>query len=206
MKLFVGLGNPGQKYQRNRHNIGFMAMDEIFHRHKFTGWSDKFRGEVASGTLDGEKILLLKPATFMNLSGQSVQAAAAFYKIAPADIVVFHDELDLAPGKVRVKKGGGAGGHNGLRSIDEHLGPEYWRVRLGIGHPGDKDMVSPYVLGNFFAEEEAGLDKLLRAICDEAPRLARGENDDFMTKVAQALQPPKEDKNKKEKKENQDGI
>jgi len=200
MRLIVGLGNPGRQYQFNRHNIGFMALDVIVERHKFSGWSKKFQGEIADGTLDGEKILLLKPQTFMNLSGQSVQAAAAFYKIKPEDIVVFHDELDLAPGKVRVKKGGGAAGHNGLRSIDEHLGKEYWRVRLGIGHPGNKDMVSPYVLGNFSGEDENWLVPLLAAIGDYAGKLAQGDNDGFMTKVAQQLQPPKDDTKKDNKK------
>lgn len=215
MKLFVGLGNPGQKYQRNRHNIGFMAMDEIFHRHKFSGWSEKFKGEIAQGTIGDEKILLLKPQTFMNLSGQSVQGAAAFYKILPEDIVVFHDELDLAEGRLRVKKGGGAGGHNGLRSIDEYLGPEYWRVRLGIGHPGDKDLVSPYVLGNFLPEEKDWLEPFLKAIGEEAGWLVSGDKDHFMTKVAQKLQPPRPDKKEdgkekekteEEKKEQKNGI
>lgn len=212
MKLFVGLGNPGRQYQDNRHNIGFMAMDEIFHRHKFSGWSDKFKGELASGTLAGEKVLLLKPQTFMNLSGQSVQAAAAFYKIALDDILVFHDELDIAPGKIRIKKGGGAGGHNGIRSIDEHLGPEYWRVRLGIGHPGDKDMVSPYVLGNFSGEDKKWLEPYIAALAEFADIAAKGDKDGYMTKVAQKLQPPRENKkieNKKQedkKKEEKDGI
>lgn len=202
MWLFVGLGNPGQKYQRNRHNIGFMAVDEIVHRHKFSGWSKNFHGLTAEGTIDGEKVLLLKPETFMNVSGQAVQAAATFYKIPLDNTVVFHDELDLAPGKVRTKKGGGAGGHNGLRSIDEHLGQDYWRVRLGIGHPGDKNLVTPYVLGDFFKEEEEELAGLLAAVAAEAPRLVGNDMDGFMTKVAQSLQPPRETK----KKEAKDGI
>lgn len=191
MRLFVGLGNPGQQYQLNRHNIGFMALDVIVERHKFSGWSKKFQGEMSTGSVGDEKVLLLKPQTFMNLSGQSVQAAAAFYKIRPEDIVVFHDELDLAPGKVRVKKGGGAAGHNGLRSIDQHLGQDYWRVRLGIGHPGNKDLVSPYVLGNFSREDENWLVPLLVAMSDRIELLARNDNDGFMSKVAQDLQPPK---------------
>lgn len=207
MRLFVGLGNPGQKYQLNRHNIGFMALDIIVERHGFSDWQKKFKGLACDGTLDGEKILLLKPQTYMNLSGESVQAAAAFYKIKPEDIVVFHDELDLAPGKLRTKKGGGAAGHNGLRSIDEHLGKEYWRARLGIGHPGVKDYVSPYVLGNFTKEEQdEWLVPLLSAIGEHAPRLAGGDHDGFMSKVAQELQPPKPEKEPKKKKEAKDGI
>lgn len=202
MRLFVGLGNPGQRYQNNRHNIGFMALDEIFQRHNFSGWSRKFQGELAEGKLGSEKVLLLKPQTFMNLSGQSVQAAAAFYKIGTEDIIVFHDELDLIPGKVRVKKAGGAGGHNGLKSIDEHLGPDYWRVRLGIGHPGDKDMVSPYVLGDFFKEESIWVEKLVRAVSDEAEKLVTGDMDGFMTKVAHVAPPPKVKEEETKEKEN----
>lgn len=199
MRLIVGLGNPGQKYLLNRHNIGFMALDVLVGRHDFSGWEKKFKGLVCDGVLGGEKVLLLKPQTWMNLSGESVQAAAAFYKIKPEDIVVFHDELDLAPGKLRVKKGGGAAGHNGLRSIDEHLGKDYWRVRLGIGHPGVKDYVSPWVLGNFTQEEQdEWLVPLLSAIGEHAPRLAAGDHDGFMSKVAQELQPPKAEKEKKE--------
>jgi len=203
MRLFVGLGNPGQQYQLNRHNIGFMALDVIVERHKFSGWSKKFQGELSSGDVGGEKILLLKPQTFMNLSGQSVQAAAAFYKIKPEDIVVFHDELDLAPGKLRVKKGGGAAGHNGLRSIDQHLGQDYWRVRLGIGHPGNRDLVSPYVLGNFSREDENWLVPLLAAMSDRLELLAKNDNDGFMSKVAQDLQPPKAAATPEMKKETQ---
>lgn len=211
MRLFVGLGNPGKQYQLNRHNIGFMALDVIVERHKFSGWEKKFQGLVSSGSLGGEKVLLLKPQTFMNVSGQSVQAAAAFYKILPDDIVVFHDELDLAPGKLRVKKGGGAAGHNGLRSIDEHLGQMYWRVRLGIGHPGMREMVSGYVLGNFGDFDEKWLVPLMSGIAENAERLAKGDTAGFMSKVAQEVEPPKpkEPKVKKEqeiKKEVKDGI
>lgn len=212
MRLFVGLGNPGKQYQLNRHNIGFMALDVIVERHKFSDWEKKFQGLVSSGTLGGEKVLLLKPQTFMNVSGQSVQAAAAFYKILPDEIVVFHDELDLAPGKLRVKKGGGAAGHNGLRSIDEHLGQMYWRVRLGIGHPGMREMVSGYVLGNFGDMDEKWLVPLLSGIGEHAERLAKGDTAGFMSKVAQEVEPPKpkEPKVKKEqeeiKKEVKDGI
>lgn len=194
MRLFVGLGNPGQKYQHNRHNIGFMAMDEIVRRHNFSSWTKKFQGELSSGDIDGVKTLLLKPQTFMNLSGQSVQAAAAFYKIAPQDIVVFHDELDLAPGKLRVKKGGGAGGHNGLKSIDDHLGQDYWRVRMGIGHPGNKDMVSGYVLNDFAKADQEWLTALIETVSDLADLLAQGKAELFMTKVAQVMQPMTEGK------------
>lgn len=204
MRLFVGLGNPGQKYQNNRHNIGFMAMDEICHRHKFSGWSSKYSGEIASGSIDGEKVLLLKPMTFMNLSGQSVQGAASFYKIPPDAIYVFHDELDLLPGKMRVKKGGGSGGHNGIKSIDSHLGQDYWRVRMGIGHPGDKDMVSPYVLGDFSKGDQNWLEKFINSLSDNAALLAKGDTGNYMTKVALDTAPPKEEKI--QKKEQKDGI
>ena len=139
MWLIVGLGNPGGSYARNRHNIGFMAADEIVRRHCFSPWRSKYQGQIAEGTIAGEKVLVLKPETYMNLSGQSVAAAARFHKIPNGNVIALHDEIDLPPGKVRVKKGGGAAGHNGLKSIDAHLGNDYWRVRLGIGHPGDKD-------------------------------------------------------------------
>lgn len=191
MRLFVGLGNPGKQYQLNRHNIGFMALDIIVERHKFSAWEKDFKGLVCKGKLGGENIVLLKPQTFMNLSGQSVQAAAAFYKILPDDIVVFHDELDLQGGKIRIKKGGGAAGHNGLRSIDEQLGSMYWRVRLGIGHPGMKEMVSGHVLGNFAEEDEKWLVPLLSGIGEYADRLAKGDTAGFMSKVAQTVDPPK---------------
>ena len=212
MFLFVGLGNPGTKYVFNRHNIGFMAVDSIVHRHNFSGWSKKFQGEISTGTLDGEKVIALKPQTFMNLSGQSVQAAAAFYKIAPENIIVFYDELDLLPGKIRVKKAGSSGGHNGIKSIDAHLGQNYWRVRMGIGHPGEKHLVSNYVLGDFAKADQKWLEDLLEAISQHAPRIAAADMDGFMSKVAQALQPPKEDKKDKqdknttEKKEKENGL
>lgn len=204
MRLFVGLGNPGSRYARNRHNIGFMAAEAIARRHDFSDWKKKFQGEVCEGRLGGERVVLLKPQTFMNESGVAVRAAADFYKIAPENIAVFYDELDLAPGKVRVKKGGGAGGHNGIRSIDAHMGPEYWRVRLGIGHPGDRELVSGYVLGNFLKEEEPGVEKLLDAVAGHAPCLVAGRSDEFMTRVAQALQPPRE--NRKKEEGEKDGI
>jgi len=185
VKLWVGLGNPEPGMLRQRHNIGFMALDVIAHRHGFTPWRQRFKGVVAEGSIGGAKVLALKPLTYMNASGESVQAASAFYKLAPDDITAFHDELDLVPGKVRVKKGGGAAGHNGLRSMDRHLGtPEYWRVRLGIGHPGDKARVTGHVLGDFAKVDQPWLLDLLDAVADAAPLLAAGKPEDFMTRVA----------------------
>ncbi|MGI3209969.1 aminoacyl-tRNA hydrolase [Roseovarius tibetensis] len=189
MQLFVGLGNPGAKYARNRHNIGFMAVDAIAADHGFGPWRAKFQGQMAEGVLAGEKIILLKPETFMNLSGQSVAAAARFYKLGAAEVTVFHDELDLAPGKLRVKQGGGHAGHNGLRSMQSHLGAEYRRVRLGIGHPGHKDRVSQYVLQDFAKADEAWLDDMMRGIADGAPWLAEGKPDRFQNAVAQRMAP-----------------
>ncbi len=183
-KLWVGLGNPEPGMARNRHNVGFMAIDRIAHRHGFSPWRQRFRGAVAEGQIGDEKIIALKPLTYMNASGESVQPAAAFYKLPPEDITVFHDELDLPSGKVRVKRGGGAAGHNGLRSLDQHLAsPEYWRVRIGIGHPGDKDRVLGHVLGNFAAAEEIWLQKLLDALSETAPLLIAGETAQFMGRV-----------------------
>lgn len=189
MQLFVGLGNPGAKYARNRHNIGFMAMDAIAADHGFGPWRAKFRGRVAEGLLGGEKVLLLKPETFMNLSGEAVAEAARFYKLAPGDVTVFHDELDLAPRKMRVKRGGGHAGHNGLRSIHAHLGPDYARVRLGIGHPGHKDRVAGYVLQDFAKADAGWLDDLMRGISDGASWLAQGKPDRFQNAVAQRVAP-----------------
>lgn len=189
MWLFVGLGNPGPKYAHTRHNIGFMAVDEIVRRHSFSAWDKKFQGEVSMGQLGDDKVLLLKPQTFMNLSGVSVQAAAAFYKIPPAQIVVFHDELDLAPGRSRAKKGGGAGGHNGLKSIDKALGQDYWRVRLGIGHPGNPDMVSSYVLHDFAKDDDRWLVPLLDEIGTQAVLITQGKIDLMMTRLAETLRP-----------------
>ncbi len=191
MHLFVGLGNPGAKYARNRHNIGFMAMDEIARDHGFGPWRSKFQGQITEGTLGDTKVLLLKPETFMNRSGQSVQEAAKFYKLLVGDITVFHDELDLAPGKARVKQGGGHAGHNGLRSIHAHLTPEYRRVRLGIGHPGHKDAVPGYVLRDFPKADEGWLDDLLRGIADGAPHLAAGDGGKFMNAIALRVAPPR---------------
>lgn len=185
MQLWVGLGNPEPGMLRNRHNIGFMALDVIADRHGFGPWRQRFKGVVAEGNVGGEKIVALKPLTYMNSSGESVQAAASFYKLSPDAITLFHDELDLAFGKVRVKKGGGAAGHNGLRSTDRQLStPEYWRVRLGIGHPGNKDRVLGHVLGDFAKAEQADLLQMLEAVSDAAPLLAQGKPEDFMTKHA----------------------
>lgn len=185
MLLWVGLGNPEPGMARQRHNIGFMAVEGIARRHGFGPWRQRFRGLVSEGALGGARVLLLKPLTYMNASGDSVQPAAAFYKLEPGGITAFHDELDLAPGKVRVKRGGGAAGHNGLRSMDRTLGtPEYWRVRLGIGHPGDKARVHGWVLGDFHKADQAWLADLLDAVSDAAPMLAGGKPEDFMTRVA----------------------
>ena len=185
MFLWVGLGNPEPAMARQRHNIGFMALDVIARRHAFSAWRQRFKGLVCEGVIAGHKILALKPMTYMNLSGESVQAAAAFFKIAPACITVFHDDLDLAPGKIRVKKGGGAAGHNGLRSIDQHLGtPDYWRVRLGIGHPGDKHRVTGHVLGDFAKPDLDWLLPMLDAVADEAALLAAQKPEDYMTRLA----------------------
>ncbi|GAB4536448.1 MAG: aminoacyl-tRNA hydrolase [Ruegeria sp.] len=191
MKLFVGLGNPGAKYARNRHNIGFMAVDAIADAHGFGPWRSKFQGEVSEGWLGREKVLLLKPMTFMNRSGQSVGEAMRFYKLDSTDVTVFHDELDLAPGKVRAKSGGGHAGHNGLRSIHDHIGAAYDRVRLGIGHPGRKELVSAYVLGDFAKADSQWLEDVLRGVSDGAVHLAEGDAAKFMNAVALRTAPPR---------------
>lgn len=191
MKLFVGLGNPGAKYAGNRHNIGFMALDEIASDHGFAPWRSKFQGQLCEGKLGGEKVILLKPETFMNLSGQSVGEAMRFYKLTPADVTVFHDELDLAPGKVRVKTGGGHAGHNGLRSMHQHIGADYHRVRMGIGHPGHKDAVARYVLHDFAKADQNWLDDVLRGSSDGAPDLARGDSGRFMNAIGLRVNPPR---------------
>ncbi len=191
MQIFAGLGNPGAKYSRNRHNIGFMALDEIAGAHGFGPWKAKFQGLVSEGRLGSEKVLLLKPETFMNRSGQSVGEAMRFFKLEPAQITVFHDELDLAPGKCRVKQGGGHAGHNGLRSIHGHIGEAYQRVRLGIGHPGHKDRVAGYVLHDFGRADEAWLDDVLRGVADGAPHLAMGDTGKFQNAVALRAAPPR---------------
>ena len=188
MKLLVGLGNPGSQYQGNRHNIGFMALDAIARQHGITSFRSKHGGSLAEGSIEGEKVILLKPQTFMNRSGDSVQQVAKFYKIAPADIIVLYDELDLAPGKVRVKVGGGNGGHNGLRSIDPQIGLDYKRVRLGIGHPG-KENVTHHVLGDFAKADQAWLEPLLDGIGKHIGLLLAGDDNGFMNKLALAIKP-----------------
>ena len=184
MLLLVGLGNPGTGYAKHRHNIGFMAVDAIARCHGFGPFRAKFRGLVAEGEISGRKVLALKPETFMNESGQSVEAARAFYKIPPEDVIILHDEIDLAAGKVRVKRGGGHAGHNGLRSIHAHIGPDYGRVRLGIGHPGDKDEVTGHVLEDFAKADEIWLDDMLRGISDGAEHLLTDDNAKFTNAVA----------------------
>jgi peptidyl-tRNA hydrolase, PTH1 family len=186
MLVFAGLGNPGAKHARNRHNVGYMAADAIARRHSFPRWSKKFQSEAAEGTIGGEKVLLIKPQTFMNLSGQAVREAMRFHKLGPDRLVVFYDELDLAPGRVRVKTGGGAGGHNGIRSIDGHLPRDYRRVRIGIGHPGAKELVTRHVLGDFDKADQEWLEPLLDAIAGNADLLVRGDEAGFMNKVAVA--------------------
>src|SRR6478672_2471190 len=190
MQLWVGLGNPGAQYALHRHNVGFMATDIIAEVHGFSPWSKKFRSLIADGRIGRERVLLLKPQTFMNDSGDAVQQALNFYKLGMDALTVFHDELDLAPFKVKVKMGGGTAGHNGLRSIDAHLGPEFRRVRIGIGHPGPgrKDLVTPHVLGNYRKAEMEPLSDLLAAVAGEAEWLAHGDDARFMSEVALKLQ------------------
>ena len=189
MRLFVGLGNPGAKYAGNRHNIGYMAVDRIAADHGFAPWRAKFQGSLSEGRLGTERVVLLKPETFMNLSGQSVGEALRFYKLDPSNVVIFHDELDLAAGKVRLKTGGGHAGHNGLRSIHAHLGDAYGRVRLGIGHPGHKDRVSGHVLSDFAKADADWLDDLMRGISDGAAFLAEGDGARFLNAVALRVAP-----------------
>ncbi len=189
MRLFVGLGNPGARYAGNRHNIGFMAVERIAGDHGFSPWRSRFQGRTAEGMPGGSKTILLCPETFMNLSGQSVAAAAKFYKIAPGDIWVFHDEIDLAAAKLKVKTGGGHAGHNGLRSIHQHIGPDYGRVRMGVGHPGHKDAVPGYVLHDFAKADAGWLDDMLRGVSDGAVALAAGDAAAFSNAVGMRLSP-----------------
>lgn len=193
MHLLVGLGNPGARYAYNRHNIGFLALDDIAERHGLGPWRKRFQGQVAEGRVGAHRVLGLKPETFMNESGRAVGEALRFFKLEPERVVVFYDELDLAPGRVRVKRGGGAGGHNGIRSIDAHIGRDYWRVRLGIGHPGAKHLVTGHVLSDFAAEEEAWLDPLLEAVAGELPVLLEEGHEAFMSRVAHLAPAPKQD-------------
>lgn len=192
MWLLVGLGNPGDKYSKNRHNIGFMVVERMADAHGFPAWRGKFQGEVSEGRIvngtSSEKVVLLKPQTFMNESGQSIGTCAKFYKIPPERVVIFHDELDLEPGKMRVKTGGGVAGHNGLKSARAHLGTaDFMRVRLGIGHPGEKSRVSGYVLSDFAKSEQEWLERLIEACADETKLLLAGNEDDFMTRVSQKV-------------------
>jgi PTH1 family peptidyl-tRNA hydrolase len=187
MHLLVGLGNPGDKYRHNRHNVGFMAIDAIASRHGNPAFRQKFQGLIADGAIAGEKVLLLKPQTWMNNSGDSIQAVLQFYKLAAEDVTVLYDEIDLAPGKVRIKRGGGNGGHNGLRSIDPQIGTGYRRVRIGVGHPGHKDAVMPHVLGDFSKADHEWLDPLLEAIATNAGLLLAGDDNTLMNRLAIAV-------------------
>jgi PTH1 family peptidyl-tRNA hydrolase len=201
MLIIAGLGNPGAKYAGNRHNIGFMAVDAIHRRHSFSPWSKKFKAEISEGELASEKVLLIKPQTFMNLSGEAVGEAMRFYKLQPSDLVAIYDELDLPAGKARLKTGGGHGGHNGIKSLDAHCGREYRRLRLGIGHPGVKDLVHNHVLGDFAKADQAWLEPLLDTLADNAEMLVRNEDSQLMNKIALALGgKPEEEKPKPEKK------
>ncbi|WP_245649021.1 aminoacyl-tRNA hydrolase [Magnetovibrio blakemorei] len=187
----MGLGNPGEKYARNRHNIGFMAADEIVRRHSFSPYRAKFQGEIAEGKIGTHRVLVLKPQTFMNESGRSVKEVVTFYKIAPEDILVLHDELDLAPGKLRVKRGGGHAGHNGLRSLHAHVGDVYTRVRLGIGHPGSKEQVTGHVLNDFAKADQDWMTPQLDAVADNIELIFAEQDSEFMSRVAQAVKPPR---------------
>jgi PTH1 family peptidyl-tRNA hydrolase len=194
MLLLVGLGNPGRDYAGHRHNIGFMALDRMAGIHGFAPFREKFQGELSQGEVAGERALAFRPLTYMNESGRAVGEAARFFKVPSERIFVFYDELDLAPGKLKVKFGGGAAGHNGIRSIDSHIGPDFWRIRLGIGHPGHRDRVTGHVLKDFAKQDKVWLDPLLDAIAESLPLLVAGEGEDagadFMTKVALLAPPP----------------
>ena len=199
MLLLVGLGNPGNKHADNRHNIGFMAVDEIIRRHGFTSPRRRFQGLTSEGAMAGQKVVALKPQTFMNESGRSVGEAARFFKIDTDHIVVFHDELDLAPGKIRLKRGGGVAGHNGLKSIAHHIGPEFRRMRIGIGHPGQKTLVTGHVLGDFPKSDRDWVERTVEAIAEAAAVLPGGDDGAFTTKVALILGPPKKADNEDQK-------
>ena len=191
MLLLVGLGNPGPKYENNRHNIGFMAVDAIVRRHSFQQDRARFQALCAEGTIAGRKTLAMKPTTFMNESGRAVGEAVRFFKLEPEQVVVIHDEIDLALGKVRAKRGGGHAGHNGLRSITQHIGADFWRVRIGIGHPGEKERVHGHVLGDFAKADRPTVDRIVDAVCDAAPLIAKEDFNGFMTRVALLINPPK---------------
>ncbi len=192
MYVLAGLGNPGARYARNRHNIGYLVADEIARRHGFERFRSRSRlsGDIAEGRIGETRVAVLKPTTFMNESGRALGAVLRYYKIEPERLFVFHDELDLAPGKVRVKRGGGSAGHNGLNSATAHIGADYWRVRMGIGHPGDKDLVHGYVLSDFSKAEALWLEKLVDAVGDASGLLLSGVENDFMTRVALLAPPP----------------
>jgi peptidyl-tRNA hydrolase, PTH1 family len=197
MRLIVGLGNPGPKHAANRHNVGFMAVDSIVRRHSFGPYRRRFQSLFTEGEAGGVRLMAQLPLTFMNESGRAVGEAMRYHKLEPKDVLVVYDELDLAPGKVKVRLGGGTAGHNGIRSIDAHIGPEFWRLRIGIGHPGERQLVHPYVLSDFFKEDRAWLEKLLDAIVEAFPLLAAGEDSRFMTKLALLTKPPKPPKDAK---------
>jgi len=194
MQLFIGLGNPEAKYAKNRHNIGFMAIDALAEAYSFDPFKEKYHGHLAEGRIGTQKVLLLKPQTFMNKSGVSVSEAVNFYKLDGSQIVVFYDELDLPPGKLRMRRGGGFAGHNGLRSINAHMGADFRRARLGIGHPGDKSKVNKHVLGDFAKTDAAWLDDFLSALCEHAPLLASGEDATYQTRVVEAMHSEEEPK------------
>ena len=187
MLIIAGLGNPGSQYAGNRHNIGFMAVDAIQRRPGFAPWSKKFKAVISEGELGGEKVLLMKPQTFMNLSGEAVGEAMRFYKLGPESIIAIYDELDLLPGKARIKTGGGHGGHNGVKSLDANCGKEYRRLRLGIGHPGSKEQVHNHVLGDFGKVDQVWLSPLLDALADNAEMLVKAEDSQLMNKLALAV-------------------
>ncbi len=205
MHLLAGLGNPGVKYAGNRHNVGFMVVDEIHRRFGFAPFRVKFDGDVSEGSIDGHKVLLLKPMTFMNDSGKSVGAVARFLKIPPSRIVVFHDELDLAPGKIRAKTGGGVAGHNGLKSIARHLSKDFRRVRIGIGHPGERDLVTGHVLRDFAMADMVWVDKTIEAIAEASPHLVADKESEFTSKVALILKPPGQKKAPRDPKQDDQG-
>lgn len=204
MRLLVGLGNPGPRHERNRHNIGFMAVEALLRRHKFRAVRNRFEAHLAEGEVGSERIFVLMPQTFMNNSGDAVGPAARFYKIPAEEVAVIYDEIDLAPGKLRVKQGGGSAGHNGIRSIDAGLGYDYWRVRLGIGHPGAKELVQPWVLQNFTADEMLWVTPLTDAVAEAMPLLIANDPGGFSTKVALILKPPKPKDQKPETPRRQD--
>ena len=212
MYVLAGLGNPGARYARNRHNIGYLVADEIARRHGFERFRSRSRlsGDIAEGRIGETRVAVLKPTTFMNESGRALGAVLRYYKIEPERLFVFHDELDLAPGKVRVKRGGGSAGHNGLKSATAHIGADYWRVRMGIGHPGDKDLVHGYVLSDFSKAEALWLEKLVDAVGDASGLLLSGVENDFMNRVALLAPPParpaKPDNKQKSEEEQKNGI